>query len=382
MVGTGKKKKKKSAAVSEPPTRRSKLTPDERRRVEDMHEILGEVWEPFKTAAGAIRGLEADGSPWLELEFWDSLAEAFLRYFGKAITLQVDTAGLLRAQRASAKSRTADQSFQSRNSGTNTIYSASRNDADSTAGAARIPPSQAKGGGGSGVRDSEASAGRGDAEVGNKDDDGDKAMVSPVVAPEGVSVGGSITTASEAGDHGLFGDAGQEEVGEVGEGGQTLEPSATRLEMLPMGAVGHLSRRDRLGIIRKTVPKERRIVVLQRLFHLAQAPAVEVELLVASVKELKDNSSSAEIRDVNLLQTWQGVREERDAAWEHATEQVRLAAQSAETAGTAAAAAAAVDVEEDAEGENAVTGDDVVVDVDVGVKGGNSDSSASIATGS
>lgn len=30
--------------------------------------------------------------------------------------------------------------------------------------------------------------------------------------------------------------------------------------------------------------------------HVCVAPAVEVELLVASVKELKDNSSSAEIR--------------------------------------------------------------------------------------
>lgn len=30
-----------------------------------------------------------EAAPWLELEFWDSLAEAFMRYFGQAITLQV-----------------------------------------------------------------------------------------------------------------------------------------------------------------------------------------------------------------------------------------------------------------------------------------------------
>ena len=31
----------------------------------------------------------ADPAPSLEIEFWDSLAEAFLRYYGKAITLKV-----------------------------------------------------------------------------------------------------------------------------------------------------------------------------------------------------------------------------------------------------------------------------------------------------
>lgn len=56
---------------------------------------------------------------------------------------------------------------------------------------------------------------------------------------------------------------GIEEKGRLGEEGE-------RLEMLPMGAVGHLGRSDRLGIIRKTVPMEKRVVVLQRLFYLAQ----------------------------------------------------------------------------------------------------------------
>ena len=31
----------------------------------------------------------AEPAPSLEIEFWDSLAEAFLRYYGKAITLKV-----------------------------------------------------------------------------------------------------------------------------------------------------------------------------------------------------------------------------------------------------------------------------------------------------
>ncbi|CAM9330780.1 unnamed protein product [Ectocarpus sp. 13 AM-2016] len=103
--------------------------------------------------------------------------------------------------------------------------------------------------------------------------------------------------------------------------------------MLPMSAVEHLGSADRLEIIRKTVPRERRMAVLQRLFHLAQAPAEEVERLVTCVKELKNNSSPAEIRDVNLLKTWQGVREERATAWEEATEQVRLAAAAAAATG-------------------------------------------------
>lgn len=64
------------------------------------------------------------------------------------------------------------------------------------------------------------------------------------------------------GREGGKGKGGEEEGGLGGEG--------ERLEMLPMGAVGHLGRSDRLGIIRKTVPVEKRVVVLQRLFYLAQ----------------------------------------------------------------------------------------------------------------
>ncbi|CAN0521922.1 unnamed protein product, partial [Ectocarpus sp. 12 AP-2014] len=115
MAGNGGKRKKNKKKKSKAPNlqpRWSTLTPDQRLRVQNMHEILGEVWEPFKTAEGAIRGLETDVAPWLELEFWDSLAEAFLRYFGQAITLQVDTAGLLRAQKAIARANAAAQSLE------------------------------------------------------------------------------------------------------------------------------------------------------------------------------------------------------------------------------------------------------------------------------
>ncbi|CAM9132453.1 unnamed protein product [Scytosiphon promiscuus] len=214
-----------------------------------MHEILGEVWEPFKTAAGAIRGLETDAAPWLELEFWDSLAEAFLRYFGKTITLQVDTAGLLRAEKARA-----------------------------------------------GVLAREAS---------NED---------------------VLDTLDNQGKQDES--SGKELEGRVGEaqGEAISDPSTKKVEMLPLGSVGHLGRADRMGIIRKTVPKERRVAVLQRLFQLAQAPSEDVERLVTTVKELKNNASPSEIRDVNLLETWQGVREERTVAWDNAIEQVRLAA--------------------------------------------------------
>lgn len=36
-----------------------------------------------------------DPAPWLELEFWDSLAEAFLRYYDKTIMLQVELNNLV-----------------------------------------------------------------------------------------------------------------------------------------------------------------------------------------------------------------------------------------------------------------------------------------------
>lgn len=91
------------------------------------------------------------------------------------------------------------------------------------------------------------------------------------------------STVLEAGEGRLLGDD-EDRQGEVEEGGgvsleQSLEQSAASPEMLPMAAVAHLSRRDRLGIIRKTVPTERRMVVLQRLFHLAQGGCEVVRLV-------------------------------------------------------------------------------------------------------
>ncbi|CAM9373405.1 unnamed protein product [Laminaria digitata] len=77
---------------------------------------------------------------------------------------------------------------------------------------------------------------------------------------------------------------------------------------------------------------EKRVAVLQRLFQLAQAPASEIEQLVGSVKELGNHASPSHIRDINLLETWQEVREERSAAWDTATEEVRLAAASTNAA--------------------------------------------------
>lgn len=44
----------------------------------------------------------------------------------------------------------------------------------------------------------------------------------------------------------------------------------TRVETLPMGAVGHLGRKDRVNVIRKTVPPQKRVALLHRLFYLAQ----------------------------------------------------------------------------------------------------------------
>lgn len=61
-----------------------------------------------------------------------------------------------------------------------------------------------------------------------------------------------------------------------GEGGKGVEEGGEqdgrgeRLEMLQMGLVGHLDREERLVIIRKMVPMEKRVVVLHRLFYLAQ----------------------------------------------------------------------------------------------------------------
>ncbi|CAM9373480.1 unnamed protein product, partial [Laminaria digitata] len=113
MAGNRSKKKKKKTkkTKADATPRRSSLTPDQKHRVAGMHEILGEVWQPFKTTDGAIRGLEKDPAPSLEIEFWDSLAEAFLRYYGKAITLKVDWAGLARNKKTKAEAAAAAQSL-------------------------------------------------------------------------------------------------------------------------------------------------------------------------------------------------------------------------------------------------------------------------------
>lgn len=169
----------------------------------------------------------------------------------------MDTAGLLRAQKAAAKSQAIADSLQN----TTTNANADDNDNDGIPGGAPVSPSQRRRGGGN-------EGGSGDTAAGG-DKDGDGAAVLPVVAPSEVR---SVAAAVRLGEEGLLGEAGQGEAEEEGEA--ALEPSASAsapgLEMLPMGAVAHLSRQDRLGIIRKTVPKERRMVVLQRLFHLAQ----------------------------------------------------------------------------------------------------------------
>ncbi|CAB1108283.1 unnamed protein product [Ectocarpus sp. CCAP 1310/34] len=247
-------------------------------------------------------------APWLELEFWDSLAEAFMRYFGQAITLQVDTAGLMRAQKAIVRANAAAQSLEDSltDSKTGTTEAATPNGdignlLNNITGDASVPTASVR-------EESNRSSGGGNGDT-----------------QEGGARLQAIEEGGRQGGNGSGGVDGQElEEGE--ERGEASNASEKRLEMLPMGAVGHLGRADRLGIIRKTVPRERRMAVLQRLFHLAQAPAEEVERLVTHVKGLKSNSSPAEIRDVNLLKTWQGVREERATAWEEATEQVRLAA--------------------------------------------------------
>lgn len=47
--------------------------------------------------------VRADPAPSLEIEFWDSLAEAFLRYYGKAITLKVISPNLSRIGQITCK---------------------------------------------------------------------------------------------------------------------------------------------------------------------------------------------------------------------------------------------------------------------------------------
>lgn len=85
-----------------------------------------------------------------------------------------------------------------------------------------------------------------------------------------------------------------------GEGLREVEESdGPETEMLQMEAVAHLGRADRLGIIRKTVPFEKRVLALQRLFFLAQgrsccfyALLVAAAVLVVLLKCLRDASLS------------------------------------------------------------------------------------------
>jgi len=84
------------------------------------------------------------------------------------------------------------------------------------------------------------------------------------------------------------GETDSDEAGDMPEGqGEALEglDPSTKMEMLPMGAVDHLGRGDRLGIIKKTVPVERRMLVLQRLFHLAQGD-LAIDLVIGLEMDL------------------------------------------------------------------------------------------------
>lgn len=164
----------------------------------------------------------------------------------------MDTAGLARAQREATKSKAIAQSFESSsNAETSTAGTTTANAAATVSGSHRRSSS---GGGDRNALEGEGDLGGAVLPVSSEDEDKDNAVVT--------DQGGRL-------------DGGQEEEEEDGDG-VGLDLGAKRLEMLPMGAVGHLGRRDRLDIIRKTVPKEKRMVVLQRLFHLAQGRCLSV----------------------------------------------------------------------------------------------------------
>lgn len=155
----------------------------------------------------------------------------------------MDTAGLARAQRKAAKSHAVSQSLESSNAETSTT---TNTEAENVSGSQRISSDSADGGGGPPQR----GAGELDAaEFTTVTED------NVVVTDQGVR------------QKVVQGKAQEDDEEEDGAG---LDQGATKLEMVPMGAVGHLGRRDKLAIIRKTVAKEKRMVVLQRLFHLAQ----------------------------------------------------------------------------------------------------------------
>lgn len=173
---------------------------------------------------------------------------------------QVDTAGLLRAQKAIAKANAAAQSLEDSlpDSKTGTMEAATQDGdignlaVNSSTGDASVPTATMRE-----ESNRSSSDGNGDMQEG-----GARLQANdPGVGP------------GRSGGEGVDG----QEVEEDEERGQVQVSNASekRLEMLPMGAVGHLGRAERLGIIRKTVPRERRMAVLQRLFHLAQGECVE-----------------------------------------------------------------------------------------------------------
>lgn len=176
--------------------------------------------------------------------------------------LQVDTAGLLRAQKAIAKANAAAQSLEDSLSDTKTgTTEAATPDGDignlvnSITGGASVPTATVR-------AESNRSSGGGN---GDTQEGGARLLANDERGRQGGSGGGGVD--------------GQE-LEDDEERGEASNASEKRLEMLPMGAVGHLGRADRLEIIRKTVPRERRMAVLQRLFHLAQGECVSSVLEV------------------------------------------------------------------------------------------------------
>ncbi|CAM9171955.1 unnamed protein product [Discosporangium mesarthrocarpum] len=184
-----------------------------------------------------------DTAPAMELEFWDTLAAAYLRYYGQAIILKVNMAGLKKTQ--------------------------------------------------------------------NKEENEKK--TAPSLSP---AVDEETGPASSPGQGSGLGTAENQGVRENVE-------AVEKFEMVPMKDVPYLGRSERLGIIQATVPTEKRRMVLQRLFCISQAPPEEFEAMIELAK-VKGNEAGADvIRDVNLLESWQVVREERDHLWTAAKEKVR-----------------------------------------------------------
>ncbi|CAM9550226.1 unnamed protein product, partial [Choristocarpus tenellus] len=226
--------------------KRSTLSTDERAKVEGMREILAEVWSPFQTLEGAINELETDAAPALELEFWDTLAEAFLCYFGQAIILKARQYSMSwycmhRQALTLPKSGMQDDGKKS--------LTGFRKEAFFPRSDVRTLTHHLV------QKDTSASSAT---ESSNADD--------PAASPAG---GVGVLEASSASKESVV----VTQQGEEGDGGEELgDATADRdgHEMLPMKDVPHLTRHDRLHIIRATAPLEKRQLVLQRLFYVAQ----------------------------------------------------------------------------------------------------------------